>query len=296
MEIDVPATTTNFGAGFDTFGLALELYNVFEVRHSDSYRVQIFGNEGKSLPADESNLFIRVYKRVCEILGVRETPLELKQFNSVPVARGLGSSATAIVGGIECALRLTGVNLSVEDKLKLAFEFEPHPDNLLPALVGGFTVSAVDGDKVFYSRFDFPSELKLVFVIPDFELSTERARNALKKRFSREEVVFNVQRASLFIAALLGREYGLIKEAVRDKLHQPKRAALVKGFNEVLSAGYEAGAYGVFLSGAGPTVCAICESEEDKVGSEMVRAFQDEGVSARYKILKASSEGCKVKY
>ncbi len=296
MEIDVPATTTNFGAGFDTFGLALELYNVFEVKPADRYRVHILGNEGKNLPADESNLFIRVYKRACEVLGIREQSLELKQYNSVPVARGLGSSATAIVGGIECALALSGSELDVEAKLKIAFEFESHPDNLLPAFVGGFTVSAVGEERIYFVKHDFPQELKLLFVIPDFELSTEKARSVVKKRFSREEAVFNIQRASLFLSAILSGKYELIREAVRDKIHQPKRARLIKGFEEVLRAGYEAGALGVFLSGAGPTVCAIVHSNEEQVAESMVNAFMRAGVNASYKILRASREGCRVRY
>ncbi len=295
MEIDVPATTTNFGAGFDTFGLALELYNTFEVRPSDSYRVRVFGEEGKNLPSDESNLFVRVYKRCCEVLGFQDRPIELKQFNSVPVARGLGSSATAIVGGIECALKVFNTSLPLEEKLKIAFEFESHPDNLLPAFVGGFTVNALDGDRLYFTKHEFPQELRLVFAVPDFELSTERARRVLKKRFTRQEAVFNVQRAALFISSLLSGDYALLSEAVKDRLHQPKRAKLIKGFDEVLSAAYAQGALGVFLSGAGPSVCAICKGSEKEVAEAMVQAFASRGVKATYKILKANSEGCMVR-
>ncbi|WP_457600414.1 homoserine kinase [Hydrogenivirga sp.] len=290
MRLRVPATTTNFGAGFDTFGLALTLYNTFEFHESDAFGVEIEG-EGEELPRGEDNLVIRVYKRACEFFGAPEKPFKLRQVNEVPTARGLGSSATAIVGGIEACVRLHGLEVSLDDKLKIAFEFEPHPDNLLPAFVGGFVVCVQNGG-LTYNRLDFPEELSLVFAVPNFELSTEEARRVIKREIPLKDAVFNIQRASLFVSAILTGRYELLRRAVEDRLHQPYRAELVKGFNRVLEAGYTAGAYAVFLSGAGPTVCAITsEDKKEKVGEAMKSAFEREDVKARLFFLKAEERG-----
>ena len=288
MELLVPATTTNFGAGFDTFGLALNLYNYFHVEENDRFLIEIEG-EGKDLPRDESNLVVKVYKRVCEVKKREVKPFFLKQKNEVPTSRGLGSSATAIVGGLMIFERLTGEELSLEEKLKIAYEFEPHPDNLIPALVGGFVICL--GGYSFH-RTDFPKDISLVFAVPDFELSTQKAREVLRKEVPLEDAVFNIRRASLFIASILSRNYELLREATRDRLHQPFRAELVKGFKKVVETALEAGALGVFLSGAGPTICALCgRDSEESVGKAMEEAFRSEGVKARVLSLRASDRG-----
>ena len=290
MRLLVPATTTNFGAGFDTFGLALNLYNTFEFEESDAFGVEIEG-EGKELPRDENNLVVKVYKRACEVFAVSPKPFRLKQINRVPTARGLGSSATAIVGGIEACVRIHSVQVSLDEKLKVAFEFEPHPDNLLPAFVGGFVVCVQNGELRF-NRLEFPKDLSLVFVVPDFELSTEEARRVIKRELPLKDAVFNIQRASLFVSALLTGRYELFRVAVEDRLHQPYRAGLVKGFGRVLEAGYSAGAYAVFLSGAGPTVCAITsDASKTNVGNSMKEAFKREGVSSKVLYLKSEDRG-----
>jgi homoserine kinase len=290
MKLLVPATTTNFGAGFDTFGLALNLYNEFEVSESDAFRVDIEG-EGKELPKDENNLVIRVYKRACEIYEIEPIPFHLRQLNRVPTARGLGSSATAIVGGVLIFERLHSLEVSPKDRLRIAFEFEPHPDNILPAFLGGFVVCVQNGD-IAYNRLSFPDDLSLVFAVPDFELSTEEARKVIRREITLKDAVFNIQRSALLVSALTTKRYELLKKATEDRLHQPYRAVLVKGFEKVLEAGYSGGAYGVFLSGAGPTVCALCSADrEDTVGELMKEAFRSEDIDARILKLKASDKG-----
>ncbi len=290
MRLHVPATTTNFGAGFDTFGLALNLYNTFEFNEADRYSVEIEG-EGKDLPKDENNLVIKVYRRACEFFGVEEKPFRLKQTNRVPTARGLGSSATAIVGGIEACVKMNSLRVSLEDKLSVAFEFEPHPDNLLPAFVGGFVV-CVSGERLVFNKLGFPEKLSLVFAVPNFELSTEEARKVIKRELSLKDAIFNIQRASLFISAIVTDRYDLMRIATEDRLHQPYRAKLIKGFDNAISAGYSAGAYAVFLSGAGPTICAISsEDSQEKVGEVMKETFQREGINVEILYLKANNRG-----
>ncbi len=292
LRLLVPASTSNFGSGFDAFGLALSLYNEFYIEPSKVYTIEIEG-EGVSLPKDESNLFVRVYKRACKVFALEEKPFKLRQVNRVPTARGLGSSATAIVGGILACESLHGISLSLEEKLRVAFGFEPHPDNLLPAFLGGFVVCVSSEEGVRFLRLDFPEELKVVVCVPDFELSTQRAREVLRKEVSIKDAVFNLQRSALFVGAILTRSFELLKEAVKDKLHQPYRSELIPGFWKVLQRAYEAGALAVFLSGAGPSVASLCIDEAEKVGSAMVQAFKEEGINSRYITLRASKEGAR---
>ncbi|RMH06250.1 MAG: homoserine kinase, partial [Aquificota bacterium] len=276
--------------GFDAFGLALELYNRFEFEPARQYEVYIKG-EGQDLPKDEGNLFIKAYKRACEFFGLEQVPLRVIQENQVPTSRGLGSSATAIVGGILACLRLHGVEKSLEELLSVAYEFEPHFDNLLPTLLGGFVVCAVEGSRVSYIKLDFPEELKVVVCVPDFELSTQRAREVVKREITLYDGVFNLQRSALLVASLLTKRFELLKEAVKDRLHQPYRAELVPGFYEVLESAYGEGALGVFLSGAGPSVASFCIDGAESVGKAMVKAFERFGARARYLLLKVSKYG-----
>jgi len=289
IEVSVPATTTNFGSGFDAFGLALNLRNAFIVVPAERYSVKVEGY-GEGIPTDESNLFVKVYKRTCEYLGVSEKPFGLLQRNSVPPARGLGSSATAIAGAIETALALHGKTLPLEEKLKIAFEFESHPDNLLPAFVGGFTLCATEGGElVNYAKLPFPRELKLLFFVPSYCLSTEEARRALPKSVPLPDAVFNLQRSALLVASLLTRNYSLLKEALRDRLHQPYREKLVPGFREAVEEAYRLGATGAFLSGAGPTLCVLSLGRKE----ELVKGVKEvlEGASGgKVEVLELEAE------
>jgi len=287
--LKVPASTSNLGSGFDTFGLAISLYNYFMAKPSDRWSFEIEG-EGKDLPKDDENLFARVYIRACEVFGGKPFPLKVKMINHIPTARGLGSSATAIVSALKFWELFQEKELSVEEKLRVAFEFEPHPDNLLPALLGGFLVCAVD-EEVHYQKLDFPEDIRIVVCIPDFELSTKKAREVLRKEISLKDAIYNLQRASLLVSSLCKRNYGLLKEAVKDRLHQPYRKELIPGFNDVLESAYFSGALAVFLSGAGPTVASFCLDGEDRVGSAMVSAFEKHGISASYMSLSVDKEG-----
>jgi len=238
FKVSVPASTSNLGPGFDALGLALKLYNEFIVEPSDFYSVEIEGEGADSLPRDEKNLFIRAYRSTMEYLGESQ-PVKVKQVNRIPLGRGLGSSATAIVGGILAAEKVTGKELSLPEVIDVAFKFEPHPDNVLPAYTGGFVVAATNGD-LHYVKLDWPEELKVVIVVPELFLSTEESRSVLPDKYSREDVIFNVQRVALLLGALQKRDFGLLKEAVKDRLHQPYRCDLIPSFWEILSEGYKA--------------------------------------------------------
>jgi homoserine kinase len=293
VKVRVPATTANLGAGFDTFGLALTLYNEFEVEEADGVFIESYP-ENEFLKNPENNLFIKVVKYLCEAEGKTFHGAKLKQTVNIPVARGLGSSATAIVAGILTGFAVHKKPLTDEEFFKVAYLFEPHPDNLLPAWKGGLIAALKTEDKTYYSKIDFPQELKAVVVIPDFELSTELARSVLPKEIPLKDAVFNIQRASLFIRALQEKRFDLLKVAMEDRLHQPYRKSLIPNFDKVIQYAYDSGAVGASLSGAGSTMLALALDNFDKIGQAMVSAFSEAGVNAKYLVLDEDTEGAKV--
>ena len=293
LKVKVPATTANLGAGFDTLGLALTLYNEFIVEEHDGVVIE---TEPRNLYLEdpEKNLFVKVLKYACENRGKTFHGAKVKQINNVPVARGLGSSATAIVGAIVVSSAVSKISLTDERFFDIAYKFEPHPDNLLPAWKGGFVTALTDNGKTYYNQIDFPEDLKAVVVIPDFELSTEKARSVLPEKISLKDGIFNVQRVSLFLSALQNRRYDLLKVAMDDRFHQPYRKELIPNFDKVLENAYDAGALGVSLSGAGSAIISLSNENFDQIGNAMVEGFKEAGIKAEYKVLDIDREGAKL--
>lgn len=293
FTVSVPASTSNLGAGFDALGLALKLYNDFIVEPADFYSAEIEGEGKEELPKDEKNLFIRAYRSTMEYLG-KNQPIKVTQINRIPLGRGLGSSATAIVGGILAAQKISGKELSLPEVIDIAFKFEPHPDNVLPAYTGGFVVAATNGD-LTYLKLDWPHELKVIIVVPELFLSTEESRSVLPETYPRKDVIFNIQRVALLLGALQKKDYSLLKEAVKDRIHQPYRCDLIPSFWEVLSEGYKAGAYAVYLSGAGSCIGAIADKNFDDIGKAMTSVFDALGIESRYLVLDVDENGAEIK-
>ncbi len=295
MKIVVPASTSNLGAGFDTFGLALTLYNTFEVEPSDAFSVEVYGEGAGRLPTGIENLFLQTYIRACQELGVDDRPIKVIQKNEIPLGRGLGSSATAIVGGIAAAVALNGLKLSEDEFVELAMLFESHPDNVVPAIVGGFTVSAVEedekGKRVYFEKLPFPEGLRVLVLIPEYEVLTEEARRVLPAEVSFKDAVFNVQRAALMVAALINGDFGALRVAAEDRLHQPYRSPLLKGFETFKEEAYRLGADAVFVSGSGSTLAVFTRRNGEEIGSFGVELYKKLGIPARFKVLKADTEG-----
>jgi len=254
LNIKVPATSANLGAGFDTLGLALSLYNEFIVEESDSIEIETHP-KNPQLEDPNKNLFVKVLKATCEYLGTKEFHgVKVKQIINVPVSRGLGSSATAIVAGILAGFYVKNRQPTDEEFFEIAYKFEPHPDNLLPAWKGGLITACIENGKTYYNKIPFPEELKAVVVIPEIELSTEEARKVLPEKIELKDAVYNIQRVSLFITALINKDFELLKIAMNDKLHQPYRKNLIPSFDKVLENALDSGAIGVSLSGAGSCI------------------------------------------
>ncbi|RUM48703.1 MAG: homoserine kinase [Hydrogenothermus sp.] len=293
LRIKVPATSANLGAGFDTLGIALNLYNEFIVEENDSIEIETYPKFPEFENPDK-NLFVKVLKTTCQFLGNEFHGVKVKQIINIPVSRGLGSSATAIVAGILAGFYANKKQPTDKEFFKIAYQFEPHPDNLLPAWKGGLITACIEGENTYYSKIPFPKDIKAVVVVPDFELSTEKARSVLPENISIKDAVYNIQRVSLFISALVNKNYELLKIAMNDKLHQPYRKQLIPNFDKVIKRALENGALGVSLSGAGSCMIALAKENFDKIGSGMVKAFNEVNISAEYKILEINEEGSKI--
>ncbi len=293
----VPASTANLGSGFDTLGMALGLYNEVEVELTgETLTLEIRGEGAERLQAlGERNLVARSVTGTLERLGVPVGGIRIRMENRIPMSRGLGSSSAAALGGVAAAVALAGASLSPEEILNLALPFEGHPDNITPALLGGLTVSTLVGGRVRCVKLPVPAELQAVAVIPEFHLSTAKARNALPPTVPRADAVFNVGRVALFLAAMQAGRLDLLREAAQDRLHQPYRASLVPGMAEVLAEGERAGALACFLSGAGPTLLALVTGDGRAVGERMVARWKTEAkITAHPLPLPIDREGLKV--
>jgi homoserine kinase len=277
VKVRVPASTANLGAGFDALGLALGLYNDIEVeRVGSGFVMEVEGEGAERLRALSSqNLVARAVRGTLGTLGVASDGLRVRMVNRIPLSRGLGSSSAAAIGGVVAAAALAGVSLSSEVLLDLALPLEGHPDNITPALLGGLTVATLVEDKVRCVRLPVPDGVRAVAVIPEFRLSTAKARQALPATIPRTDAVFNVGRVALFLAALQSQRLELLRDATKDRLHQPYRALLVPGMFEVLAEGERAGALACFLSGAGPTLMALVTGDGREIGQRMVECWKE---------------------
>ncbi|MGO4108051.1 homoserine kinase [Paenibacillus sp. YAF4_2] len=292
--VKVPASTANLGPGFDTLGMALSLYSWIEMSAAEKTIFRLYGDQMQGIPTDKSNLIYKVAQLVFEEAGVVVPELDVAMYSDIPLTRGMGSSASAIIGALVAANALIGSPLTDDKLFQLATKLEGHPDNVGASLFGGIVVSAWDGERADYVRLEPHVKLETLVAIPAFQLSTEKARHALPTQISMADAVFNVGRSSLLVAALASGELGLIRHAMRDRLHQPYRAALIPGMTAILESAADYGALGAALSGAGPTLIAFVD-ETSKSKSELEQfllgTLKQEGIEAETMWLKPSSEG-----
>jgi homoserine kinase len=299
VEVHVPASTSNLGAGFDCFGLALQLYLTVRATADPASEVECRvrvreGNENAGLSLNAENLIYRSMVFAAERQGVALPPVCLNIDNEIPVGRGLGSSAAATVAGLKLFEGLCGQTLADEVVLQYANEIEGHPDNAAAALLGGLVVSCVseNGTALAVKR-PWPSGIKIIVVVPELHLATNFSRAVLPSLVSHAEAIFNLQRAALFDAALAEGAYDLLWEAMQDRLHQQARAALVPGLAEALATTRMPGLLGVALSGAGPSVAALAQENFAAIGETIAQKFAALGVATRVLQLEADTSGCK---
>lgn len=288
IRVRVPATTSNLGPGFDALGLALRVYNTLELDAAETPRIEIDGDGAASLPRDPSHLAYRAALAVVEAAGARggsgrtgtlPRAFHLRQHNRIPLARGLGSSAAAIVGGAAAANALLGGPLDRQALINLAAGMEGHPDNVAPAVLGGLVACVTTEAGTIRTVRLIPRRLHVNIAIPEFAVSTAEARRLLPQAVPFGDAVFNVTRTALLVAALIDGRMDALDEATRDRLHQPYRARLVPGLEAVFDAARRAGAHGVSLSGSGPAVVAF--GEGPGIGEAMRQAFERAGARCR---------------
>ena len=295
--VDVPSTTANLGPGFDCLGAALDLNNRFAMRRieggGERFELIIEGSEGSHLRGGPENLVYRAAQRVWKAAGLEPVALEARVRLAVPPARGLGSSATAIVAGLMGANALVGEPLSKEKLLELAIDIEGHPDNVVPSLLGGLCMTAKAASQRWrVVRCEWTSTVKAVVAIPSIRLSTSEARRAMPKAIPVSDAVVNLGALTLLLQGLRTGSGDLISDGMHDRLHEPYRWRLIKGGDQVKQAAMDAGAWGCAISGAGPSVLALCAEDKGMaVSRAMVRAWEAAGVASRAPVLNVQTTG-----
>ena len=298
MKVRVPASTSNLGPGFDCFGLALKLYLTVNADATpdatEPCRVTTTGaKENEALPRNAVNLIYRAMSFAATREGITLPPVELTVHNEIPLASGLGSSAAAIVAGIKLSALITGISISDQSILNHATEFEGHPDNVAASIFGGFLASCVGSDgTVLSTKFDWPAQIRVVVVSPHSQLPTHVARAALPRTITRVDAVYNLQRTALFTAAIAQQRYDLIWEAMRDRLHQPHRESLVPGLAEALALPRMPGLLGIALSGAGPSIVALVDDNDDEIGARIASCFALRNIESTTRTLAVDNQGC----
>lgn len=266
VKVRIPASTSNFGPGFDALGLAFNLYNTYEFEEI-SKGLEINGCEESF--NNENNLVYTSMLKTFQKIGYTPKGIRINMGTNIPISRGLGSSAACILGGVIGANEIAGGPLSKEEILEIATEIEGHPDNIAPALFGGLVVSIMEDNKVFYNVVNISKDIKFLALIPDFTLSTKESRAVLPSQIPYKDAVYNVGRVSLLLSSLSNGKFDLLKHGVKDKLHEPYRGKLIPGFNGVTSKCEELGSLGVFLSGAGPTIMVLVDENDRSFTGEI---------------------------
>ncbi len=292
VYVKVPATSANLGAGFDSLGLALGLYNYIGAEEYDGCLIESL--DGADIPTDENNLIYRSAKLLYDYVGAPFKGLHLVQKDNIPQTRGLGSSSACIVGGLFLANQLLGCPLDEHQMLNLATKIEGHPDNVAPALLGGFVASAIEGETVYYVKSDLRLPVDYVVVIPPTPLETSKARAALPNSYSRSDAVYNLSRSALMAASMLSGNLENIKVAAGDKLHQDYRLPLIPGGQNVFDIADKLGAAARFISGAGSTLLILAKKDDPNFINNLRQELGSDPVTANFtiKILQADNRGC----
>ncbi len=289
--VRVPASSANLGPGFDALGLALGIYLECRFRKSETLRITASGRDADSIPCGPENLIWQTALQVAEQMRQPIPPVELHIQNDIPLGKGLGSSAAALTAGVVIADELLGLGWKPLRILDEAARLEGHPDNVAACTLGSIVASAVDSGGVARAvRIDLPSKFGVAVVVPDFVLPTSKARAVLPEQYSKADAVFNVQRAALLIAALATGTVSAFPAALEDRFHQPYRAPLVPGLDEILKL-RAPGLLGCALSGAGPSILVFYERGYEEVCDLVRQIFAIRGHDSEVVHAQIAGEG-----
>lgn len=295
ITLHTPASTANLGPGFDCLGLALALYNTIEADVVDDVttQIEIEGEGVDQLPHDERNLISRAAHTLWQHVGRQPLALRIKSINDIPLGSGLGSSAAATIGGLSLANALLDHPLAKSDLLQLAYQIEGHADNATAALLGGLTIVSAHADELLYTHIDAPA-LAVVIALPDIALATHDARGVLPQQVRLSDAIFNMGSALLVVQALQAGDYKMLAQTMQDRLHQPYRRMLIRGYDDVERAAIDSGAAAVVLSGAGPSLAAFTDHGHTQIAQAMRDAFAAHRIDCRTFVLPVDQYGVRV--
>ncbi len=296
IRVQIPASTTNLGPGFDCLGLALKLYNVVEIEEikEDKVIIEIEGEGKDEIPRNKKNIIFSAIKSVFDKAEEKFSRVRIREINHIPMGKGLGSSAATRLGGIVSASNFLRINLSQEEILNLATQLEGHPDNAAASLLGGLVMVIPEKENFHWIKINLSHKFKIVIALPEIKVSTEKAREILPQNFSLEDIVFNLSRMGALIYSLTKGKWEYLSLATEDKLHQPYREILIPGMKEVMESALSSGAKGVFLSGAGSGIVALTENKEKKIGESMQKSFLKKGVKSKIMTLEIDEGGLRI--
>ena len=305
VSVKVPASTANIGPGFDSLGLALPIYNIVTIEETimpgTGIEINIIDETNEqdiiSIPTDENNIVYKAIDLLYNSIGQTPSELKITIRTNIPIARGLGSSASIIIGGLIAANELLGRPADEAALLAIATEIENHPDNITPALVGGFVVASIEEDgSVVYSKMNWPKDWNITVCIPDYELSTSIARSVLPQEVPMKDAIYNLKNTAMLVQAVNTHDEKLMKVALKDKLHQPYREKLVPGLKEIKEAlRHEENVMGVVISGAGPAVLVISYGNNlNKIRETVSNVWDDMNVKSKILTLQVEENGAQV--
>ncbi len=274
MKISVPATSANLGPGFDTLGLAISLHNQVIIKPSKFHSVSLRGEGSNNPVLKDNNMFIAIFNDFYHNLSHKKRHFRFEFSNEIPLSRGLGSSSAVIVSAIASAYAIEGIKLEKEKLLNLALAYENHPDNITPAVMGGFNVATVQDNEVKYIKKNMPNNLKSVVVIPNRPMSTQLSRKALPYKYSKEDAIFNISHSSLLAAAFISQDWEMLRTASLDKIHQKYRMKQMPELFDVQKTSLKNGSLMSTLSGSGSTLFSLCYKEDtQRLERELKKKF-----------------------
>ena len=308
ISVKVPATTANIGPGFDCMGMALPIYNTITIEETvlpgTGIEINAINNDSTAdnlmfehIPMDETSIIYKAVELLYNSIGQTPSELKITVQSQIPIARGLGSSASVIVGGLLAANELLGHPADEVALLSIATEVEGHPDNVTPAIVGGLCITSQEDDgTILYRKLNWPEEWNITVCIPDYELSTDISRSVLPKEVPMGDAVFNAKRLAMFVEAVNTKDAELMKIALQDKLHQPYRMKLVPGLDKIIeNLKHEENVLGCVLSGAGPAILVISQKNDlDKIKSIVKETWEDMNVKVNLMTLPVEPQGAQI--
>ena len=294
IKVRVPATSANLGPGFDSLGIALNIYNEYEFELKESKGLFFEGFEEEF--QNEDNIIFMAIKKVFDKYDFKFNGIRIKIIKQdIPISRGLGSSSSCIVAGLIGAFALMNMEINRDEILSLAVDIEGHPDNVCPAIFGGLVSTImVDNKKPLYNCVEVIDGIKFIALIPRFKLSTEKARAILPKEVLFGDCIYNVGRAALLISCFSNGNYALLKEATKDRIHERFRSKLIDNFDKVYNKSLELGALSCFLSGAGPTLMAIVDNKDISFVGNFTNFMKEQNINWDIKELKIDKHGAKI--